>query len=61
MVNLKLFKSRTFWTIVALFLVNGVTGIRDIIAESHPASLPALDAVLSLAAIYFRAKPKQQL
>jgi len=51
----KVFSSRTVWTIVVLFLINGVGGIREFIPEGL---LPVIDAVLGLAAIYFRVSPK---
>ena len=51
----KILSSRTVWVIIVLFIINGVTGIREFI----PANLlPAIDAVLGLAAIYFRIQPK---
>jgi hypothetical protein len=50
-----LLSSRTVWTIVVLFLINGVAGIREFI----PANLlPLIDAILGVAAIYFRVNPK---
>lgn len=54
---MNIFKSRTFWTIVVLFLVSGVTAIRAFIPT---AIQPVVDGVLSLLAIYFHANPSQQ-
>jgi len=51
----KLFQSRTVWTIVVLFIINGVGGIRDFIP---PNLLPLIDGLLSILAVYFRANPK---
>ena len=49
-------KSRTFWTIVVLFLVSGVTAIKAFI----PTSLqPVVDLVLSALAVYFHVNPSQ--
>lgn len=48
-------KSRTTWTIVILFLINGVSGIRELLPGNW---LPIVDAVLSLAAVYFRVNRK---
>lgn len=54
---MKILKSRTVWAVIALFVINGFTGIR----ESIPVGwLPYLDGVLGLLAIYFRANPKQE-
>lgn len=51
----KILSSRTVWTIIILFVINGVTGIREFIPEAW---LPAIDGGLALIAIYFRVKPK---
>ena len=51
-------KSRTTWTIIVLFIINGIDGIR----EQIPANLlPVIDGVLSMLAVYFRANPKADL
>lgn len=51
----KIFSSRTVWVIIILFIINGITGIREFI----PANLlPVIDAILGIAAIYFRVSPK---
>ena len=58
MINVNIFKSRTVWTIVVLFLINGVQGIHSMI----PAELlPFIDGILSMLAIYFRVAPRQNL
>jgi len=49
-------KSRTVWTVIVLFIINGVAGIAEFIPESI---LPAINGVLGILAIYFRVKPKQ--
>jgi len=49
-------KSRTVWTIVVLFLINGVSGIREYIPANW---LPAVNGILGILAIYFRVKPRQ--
>lgn len=48
-------KSRTAWTIVAIFVINGITGIHDFI---NPSVLTILDPILGLLAIYFRVNPR---
>ncbi len=50
-----IFKSRTIWTIIVLFAINGISGIRDLFPASW---LPAIDAILGILAIYFRATPR---
>jgi len=49
---MKLFKSRTVWTIIALFIINGMTGIKSFIPAYW---LPLVNGVLGILAIYFRA------
>lgn len=44
-------RSRTVWTIVALFVINGIEGIREFFS---PQVLTVVDAVLGLTAVYFR-------
>ncbi len=46
----KLLKSRTFWTLVVLFVVNGVEGIRNAIPGD---ALPVIDGILTFLTIYF--------
>lgn len=52
----QVFKSRTFWTLVVLFVVNGVASVHDFIPTSV---LPSLEAVLGLATVYFHVNPSQ--
>ena len=52
---LNIFRSRTVWVIIVLFLINGISGIRDFI---HPTLLPLIDGLLGIAAIYFRVNPR---
>ena len=54
---IKLLKSRQFWTLVALFVINGFTGIQDSIPTSF---LPYINSILGIMAFYFRVSPKQQ-
>lgn len=56
---INLIKSRTFWTIVALFVINGVGGIKEFIPDGF---LPVVDAILGLLMIYFaKVAPKVYL
>lgn len=48
--------SRTVWTIVALFLFNGITAIKDSVPPNYQ---PYVELVLSGLAIYFRINPTQ--
>jgi len=51
----KALTSRTVWTVVVTFILNGVPAISD----SVPATwLPAINGVLAILAIYFRVNPK---
>lgn len=48
-------RSRTVWTFVVFFVINGIEGVRDMI----PANLlPAIDAVLLVLGSYFRVNAK---
>ena len=49
-------KSRTFWTLVALFIINGITGIRE---QISPQMLTTIDAILTVLAVYFKLNPSQ--
>ena len=53
---LKLIKSRQFWTLAVLFIINGVSGIREAIPVGV---LPYIDGLLGMLVIYFRISPKQ--
>ena len=48
---LNIFKSRTVLIIIVLFIINGISGIREFIPGLW---LPMIDGGLSLLAIYFR-------
>lgn len=52
----QILKSRTVWTLVALFIVNGVSGIHDSIPVAF---LPYVDGVLGLLSMYFHVNPSQ--
>ncbi len=54
---IKIGKSRTVITIIVLFVINGIGGVKDWIPSDY---LPAIDALLALAAIYFRITPRQK-
>lgn len=47
--------SRTVWTIVIIFVVNGIAGIHDSIPANF---IGPIDAVLSILAAYFRVNPR---
>ena len=51
-----IFRSRTVWTVIVLFLINGVAGIKAYIPVSW---LPAVNGILGILAIYFRVDQKQ--
>lgn len=53
----QILKSRTVWMIFLLFIVNGISGIREFFPGNW---LPGVDAMLGLIAIYFRIAPKQK-
>ena len=58
MFDTNILKSRTIWTLVVLFVINGVGGVR----ESIPANwLLIIDGVLTILAAYFRINVKQPL
>ena len=48
--------SRTVWTLVVLFVINGVTGIHDLLPATW---LPVVDGLLGLLAVYFKVTPSQ--
>lgn len=50
-------KSRTFWTIVAMFLIGGVNAIVQVLPPDIQA---AAVAILGIAATYFHVNPSQQ-
>lgn len=49
-------KSRSAWTIVAMFLVGGIGAVHNIIP---PSSVGLVDGVLGILAIYFHLNPSQ--
>ena len=49
-------KSRTFWTLVVMFIINGISGIRENI---NPGWLTTIDSVLGILAAYFHVNPSQ--
>ena len=53
----KAFKSRTLWTVVALFIVAGFDGVRELIPEVYHVYVYGL---LSLLATYFKLSPSQK-
>jgi hypothetical protein len=53
---LKLLKSRQFWTIIVLIIINGVSSVRDLLPANI---LPIIDLILGVLAVYFRVKPVQ--
>lgn len=50
--------SRTVWTIITIFVINGVAGIQEYIPEAW---LSLINAVLSALAIYFRTSQKRDM
>lgn len=48
-------RSRTVWTIVLMFIVNGVAGVHNMIP---PEAVTYADLFLSACAIYFRVTPR---
>lgn len=54
--NYSLLKSRTVWTVAAMFLIGGVQAVSAFIPESI---LPFIQAGLSLMAMYFHVNPSQ--
>jgi hypothetical protein len=52
----KLPKSRQFWTIIAIVVVNGVPALRDLIPTMY---LGLVQSLLGIIAIYFRIEYKQ--
>ena len=51
-------RSRTVWTFIALFVVNGLEGVRELVT---PTQLMTIDAVLMVLGIYFRVKTRATL
>jgi len=53
----KLLKSRTVWTIVAMFVIGGFEGVRDVIPAVYQVYLYG---GLGLLATYFKLNPSQK-
>jgi len=47
--------SKTNWTILVLFLINGMGAIQEYIPED---ARPLVNGILAILAIYFRSNPK---
>lgn len=54
---LKAIKSRTAWTIVALFVFSGLEGVRELVGADWAR---LVDLLLSVLAIYFRVNPAKE-
>lgn len=55
--NFSIFSSRTFWTVVAMFVIGGLNAVVPVL----PAALQTvLMAILGIAATYFHINPTQQ-
>lgn len=48
-------RSRTVWSIIALFVVSGVDGVRDLLPGTW---LPAVQSLLGFLTVYFRVNPR---
>ncbi len=53
---LQVLKSRTFWTLVAMFIINGVAGVHDRLPTEW---ITTVDGILSIAAVYFHVNPQR--
>lgn len=53
---MKVFKSRTLWTILVMFLIGGVNSIHEMIP---PVFVTVLEAGLGLLATYYKLSPSQ--
>jgi len=53
---MKLFKSRTVWAIIAMFIIGGTEAVSGIIP---PAFIPYVTGALGLLATYFKLNPSQ--
>lgn len=54
---MQIFKSRTVWTIFALFIIGGTTAVDSFIPGT---AKPIVAAILGLLGIYFRTNPQKQ-
>lgn len=48
---MKFLKSRTVWTVVLMFLVGGVSGVKELIPQDY---VLYVNGLLAIAALYFR-------
>ncbi len=53
---LKMFQSKTVWTIAAIFLFNGLTAIHSMVGGD---TAFVINGILSALAIYFKLNPSQ--
>jgi len=49
-------KSRTVWTILALFVLNGLPAVTNMLPETW---LPTVNITLTVLAMYFKVNPSQ--
>jgi len=54
---MKILKSRTVWSIVAMFIISGFDGIMGFIPAGY---LPVINGALSMLAVYFKINPSQE-
>ncbi|MDP3795073.1 MAG: hypothetical protein Q8R13_04045 [bacterium] len=54
---LQIFKSRTVWTLIAMFAINGFAAVQEEMPREY---LPVINAVVMAAGIYFRVYPRQR-
>lgn len=52
-----LLKSRTVWTVFAMFIIGGFTSVQDSIPAE---ALPYVQGVLTMMAMYFKLNPSQR-
>lgn len=53
----KALSSRTVWMVVALFVINGITGVQDLLPVAW---LPYINSFVGILAIYFKVNPSQK-
>lgn len=53
--KMKILKSRTFWTLVLMFITNGISAVHDSIPQNW---VMYVDAGLTVLAMYFHTNPK---
>ena len=54
---ISIFKSRTVWSVIILFAMNGFDSVKQFIT---PEWIQFINALLGLAIVYFRVYPKQE-